>query len=270
MTPRRPLPPTAGGLEALRRSGAVTEMLFLYECAAQRVPRLRDAAERLGLTVQAVSHLYRDLARRGLVELRNRQYTVTVSGRGALEGTLTELGEEVGRRLEQLQVVRSTRAVADRAVHKGEEVSLALVDGVLTAGPRSRSGSRGTAVSSARAGELVEVGELEGIVPIRPGSISVWVVPRLDGRLPKVRRQASAALRAARPGLVAAQGLEAIFVAQRASRLPVARFGAASACLEAARLGVDSLAFVTEEELPRFLAGFAGPNPPSVTVSRLA
>ncbi len=258
-----------GGLDALRRSGAVTEMLFLSECAAGRVPKLRDAAERLGLTVQAVSHLYRDLARRGLVEQRHREYVLTVAGRSALEGTLSALAEEIGRRLEQLQIVRTTLALARRPIAAGDEVSLTLDDGQLTAVPGARSGSRGRARSSARAGELVEVSELEGIVPIRPGTIGVWVVPRGSGGSEAVRRRAAGVLRRADPAFVVAQGLEAVHLARRAGCPAVARFGASAACLEASRLGVDSLAFVTEEELPRFLAPFAGPSPPPTTVTRL-
>jgi putative transcriptional regulator len=245
-------------------------MLFLSECAAGQVPKLRDAAERLGLTVQAVSHLHRDLARRGLVEQRNREYVLTVAGRAALEGTLSALAEEIGRRLEQLQIVRTTSALARRAVVAGEEVSLTLEEGLLTAVPGARAGSRGRARSGARAGELVEVAELEGIVPIDPGTLAVWVVPRGSARLEPARRRAAEALRRGRPGFVAAQGLEAVTLARRLAGDGVARFGASAACLEASRLGVDSVAFVTEEELPRFLAPFAGPRPPPITVTRLA
>ncbi len=269
MPRREPPSVVGGGLDSLRRSGAVTEMLFLSECAAGRVPKLRDAADRLGLTVQAVSHLYRDLARRGLVEQRHREYVLTVAGRAALEGTLSALAEEIGRRLEQLQIVRTTVARAARSIGVGDEVSLTLADGLLTAVPGARAGSRGRARSAARSGELVEVGELEGIVPIEPGAIAVWVVPRGSSRVEPVRRRASEALRRGRPRFVAAQGLEAIHLARRIVGTEVARFGASAACLEASRLGVGSLALVTEEELPRFLAPFAGPNPPPITVTRL-
>lgn len=270
MPRRRPPTVPGAGLRTLRRSGAVTELLFLYECTSPGVPKLRVVAERLGLTVQAVSHLYRELARRGLVEVRNRQYVLTVSGVAALQATLSALGEEIGQRLETLQIVRTTRALAQHRVVEGETVALSLVDGVLTARSGARAGARGTARSSARAGELVEVGELHGIVPIVAGTIEVWVVPRGSGQRDAVYRRAAGALRRGGPRLVAAQGLEAFHLARRASRVPVTRFGAAAACLEASRLGVDSIAFVTEEELPRFLTPFAGASPPPITVRRLS
>jgi putative transcriptional regulator len=269
--PRRAATTVGGaGLEALRRSGAVTELLFLYECWTRTVAKLRDVADRLGLTVQAVSHLYRELARRGWVEVRHRQYTLTVAGVAVLHGTLSALGEDIGQRLERLQIVRTTVALARRPLVRGQTVSLELLDGLLTATPGGRTGSRGTARASARAGDLVEVGELEGIVPISPGPVSVYVVPRASASPPAVRRRAAIAVRALHPGLVVAQGLEAFHLARRASPSPVVRFGAAFACLDASRLGVRSVAFVTEEELPRFLGPFAGPSPPPITVARLS
>ncbi|MCI4321195.1 MAG: ArsR family transcriptional regulator, partial [Thermoplasmata archaeon] len=68
---------TAGGLGALRRRGAVTELLFLYDLTTRDVPNLRGIAERLGVTVQAVSHSFRQLRRRGLVEMRRGLYRPT-------------------------------------------------------------------------------------------------------------------------------------------------------------------------------------------------
>jgi putative transcriptional regulator len=259
----------AEGLSALRRSGAVTELLFLYECWTQNVPKLRFVAERLGLTVQAVSHLYRELARRGLVEVRNGQYTLTVPGVAALQGSLSALGEEVGRRLERLQIVRTTRALARGPIRRGQVVTLELEDGLLSARPDARGSSRGRATSSARPGDLVEVGELEGIVPIEAGRVSVWVVPRTAGAIDRLRRSAARAVRERPHGLVVAQGIEAVHLARSATREPVMHFGAAAASIEASKLGVDSVVFVTEEELPRFLVPFADPSPPAVTVTRL-
>ncbi len=267
---RATTPAASAGLDALRRRGAITETLFLFECETERVAKLRDVADRLGLTVQAVSHLYRDLARRGMVEVRGGRYSITVRGRAALQGTLSAIGAEVARRLERLQIVRTTRALAARPIDRGAAVTLELTDGVLTARPGTRGGSRGRALSAGRAGEIVDVGELSGIVPITPGAIRIWVVPSPLPTDAAARRWAARVVRSDRHGLLAAQGLEAVQLARAAGREPIVRFGAAAACLEASQLGVESLVFVTEEELPRFLAPFAGPSPPPITVGRLS
>ncbi|MGB6500032.1 MAG: hypothetical protein WBG19_01330, partial [Thermoplasmata archaeon] len=76
MSPPRTSPPP-DGLAALRRSGGVTELLFLFECATLEPTQLRPIAEELGVTVQAVSHSYRQLAKRGLAEIRRGRYLPT-------------------------------------------------------------------------------------------------------------------------------------------------------------------------------------------------
>lgn len=263
-------PGRTGGLLALRPSGAVSELLFVYECAAREPGKLRPVAERLGLTVQAVSHLGRQLARRGLVETRGGHYRPTMAGIAWLHASLNSLGEDISERLNRLPVVRSTRAVAATDLVAGSPVSLELLEGVLTARRGPGGGSRGKVRHAVRAGDLVEVSDLEGIVAIPRGEITVYVVPRdaaKDGRAP---REVATTIERVSHGLLAAQGLEAVHLVRESTREPVVRFGVSAACAEASRLGVRSLVFVSDEELPRFLAPYAGPDAPPVTVSRLA
>src|SRR5580658_6783762 len=94
-----------GGLDALRRRGAVTELLFLYEVTTRDVPHLKGIAERLGVTVQAISHSYRSLRRRGLVDVQRGLYHPTVAGTGWLHAALEELRQDVDGHLARLPVV---------------------------------------------------------------------------------------------------------------------------------------------------------------------
>src|SRR6202521_4974607 len=133
-------PPSKGarrtrGLADLRRPGTVTELLFLFECLTEEPTQLRPVADRLGLTVQAASHTFRGLVRKGLAEVRSGRYRPTVTGIAWLHGTLGEVSEDLHGRLAQLHVVRSTRAVAGTVIPAGSEVSLGLEDGILTARP---------------------------------------------------------------------------------------------------------------------------------------
>ena len=153
------------GLAELRRSGAVTELLILYECLTTEPTQLRPIARELGLTVQAVSHSYRLLARRGLAKVRDGRYRPTVAGIAWLHESLGRLGDDVRGRLERLHVIRSCRAVALSDLNAGDAVSLELRQGLLSARRGDVGPSRGRAQTSARRGALVEVAELEGIVP---------------------------------------------------------------------------------------------------------
>lgn len=265
-----PVAPVASGLGALRRRGAVTELLFLYDLTTRDVPNLKGIAERLGVTVQAVSHSFRQLRRRGLVDVRRGLYRPTVAGTAWLHAALGDLRRDVDRHLERLPVVRSARAVAAAPIRAGEAVSLSIVEGMLTARPGAEGASHGRAVAAARSGDLVPVSDLEGIVPIERGEVRVVTIP--VGALHSARTLAALrrALRARRGGLLVAHGGEAAHWTRLAADRPFVRFGAAAAALEASSVGVDTTAVVLDEELPRFLEPFQGPYPPPLTVVRLA
>jgi putative transcriptional regulator len=268
--PRPPAPERTSGLDQLRRRGAVTELLFLYEVTTRDVPHLKGIAERLGVTVQAISHSYRTLRRRGLVDVQRGLYHPTVAGTAWLHTALGDLRRDVDEHLERLPVVRSARAVAATPVRAGEPVTLAIVDGMLTARAGGEGASHGRAASAARTGALVRVTDLAGIVPISPGHVRVLTIPSealtAEATVAALRRF----LRTTRPGLLAAHGGEAAHLTRSATERPVVRFGTAAAVREASALGVDATVVVLDEELPRFLEPFQGPNPPPLTVVRLA
>jgi putative transcriptional regulator len=247
----------ARGLEALRRGGAVSDLLFLYACTTREVAQLRDVARALGLSVQAASHTFRGLARRGLAEATNGRYRPTVAGVDFLHGTLRELDGDLAERLARLHIVATTRALAGANVGRGASVVLSLEDGLLTARPGSRGPARGTVARAARAGELVEVERLEGIVPLRPATIELLTLSEANLGDGRTARALAAHVGPRGRGLLAAYGLEAYHLTTRTfpSR-PVARFGVAEAAQDAARLGVSSTVVVLDRDAPRLLTQF--------------
>jgi putative transcriptional regulator len=264
--PRRPSKSLLrGGLSTLRRSGAVSDLLFLYECETRDVGQLRTVAERLGLSVQAASHTFRSLSRRGLVELRDGRYLPTVRGVDWLHSALGGVRDDLAERLDRLHIVRLTRAVATGPIEKGEMVALEIHGGTLTARAGPGRGSRGRAHSHAARGDLVEVGELEGIVPLPHGRLTVVAVPadrRLDADLAPAMRKA---LARRSEGLLMGFGLEAgHLLAKACPDRPVIRFGVAAAILEATRLGVDCTLVVVDRELPRVFEQLAGTDVPPI------
>jgi putative transcriptional regulator len=264
--PRRPSKSLLrGGLSTLRRSGAVSDLLFLYECETRDVGQLRVIADRLGLSVQAASHTFRSLSRKGFVELREGRYVPTVRGVDWLHSALGGVRDDLAERLDRLHIVRLTRAVATGPIAQGEMVTLEIRGGTLTAHPGSGRGSRGRAHSTAARGELVEVGELEGIVPLPHGRLTVLALPgdRLhDAALVPDTRGAVAR----RPeGLLLAFGLEpSHLLAKAVPRRSVIRFGVAAAILEATRLGVDCTLVAVDRDLPRVFEQLEGPDVPAV------
>lgn len=257
------------GLAGLRRGGTVTELLFLYECATLEPTQLRPIAERLGLTVQAVSHSYRQLRRRGLVTVQDGRYRPTIEGVAWLQETLRRLGDDLWERIERVHVIRSTRAVALSDLPSGATVSLELRHGLLSARPGAGGASRGRVERGGRKGALVEVSELEGIVPLSPSSILVRTLSPADLSDPRLGERVRRSVPSDPTAVVAAEGLEAYHTLSGAVSRPVLRFAAASACLEASRVGVPSYLLVLEGDLARLLGQFSGPSPPSLEVAPL-
>lgn len=256
-------------LTGLRRGGTVTALLFLYECVTEPPPQLRPIARHLGLTVQAVSHSYRQLSSQGLVEFRDGRYRATVEGVQWLHRAFEGLREDLDRRLSNLHVVRTTRAVAVAPVAAGSRVSLEMRQGVLSARPGGRSPSHGRARAAARAGELLEVEGLEGIVPIPRGRVHLVTLEPGEVTAPGLPERLGQYLRTAPEGLLAAQGLEAVHLLQQATERPVVQFAVGPTCAEASRLGVSSTVLLLESELPRILEQFGEKDPPPIDVTRL-
>ena len=261
--------PDVTGLAGLRRGGTVTELLFLYECATLEPTQLRPIAERLGLTVQAVSHSYRELRRRGLATVQDGRYRPTVEGVAWLHETLRRLGDDLKERIERVHVIRSTRALALENLADGVAVSLELRHGLLSARVGGGGPSRGRVRKGGRKGSLVEVADLEGIVPLTPAPIRVCTLAATDLADLRVASRVRQNLPSDPLALVTADGLEAYHVLSSAVARPVLRFAAGAACLEASRLGVPSFVLVLESDLPRLLAQFAGPSPPPLEVAPL-
>lgn len=265
----KPREPAADGLAALRRSGAATEILFLYECATLEPTQLRPIAERLGLTVQAASHAFRQLVRAGLVEVRDGRYRPTVRGVASLHAALDRLGSDVAERLARLHVIRSTRAVATEPLAVGDAVSLELRDGVLSARRGTAGPSRGRVSRGAGAGGLVEVRQLEGIVPIVPGRVTVYALAPADLDDAALPARLRSAVRADPSALLAAEGLEAYHALKPVAGAPPLRFAVAAACRAASKVGVPSTVIVAPDALARLLAELSGPDPPPFEVRAL-
>jgi predicted transcriptional regulator len=259
----------ASGLSSFRKGGTITHLLFLYECLTEEPTQLQPIADRLGVTIQAASHVFRQLSRLGLAELREGHYRPTVAGIQWLHAAFGALRDDVNARWDHLHVVRSTRAVALAPLRAGARVVLELNGGVQGARPGQIGASRGVAATDARTGDLVRVTELEGILPIPPGRIRVITIRGDQVEDPGTLAKLRSAIREDSPGLLAAQGLEAYHLVSRLGRREILRFGIAPAALEAARVGVPSNVVLLEEELPRFLEHLSGPNPVPLSVTHL-
>jgi putative transcriptional regulator len=224
---------------------------------AERQPAVsqREIADEIGITAQAVSDYLQDLVEEGYVRNPGRgRYEVTKEGVDWLIGRTDELREFVTHVSEDVvgQVEIET-AIATAAVESGENVSLAMRDGILRATPGESGSTTAVTVTDADADEDVGVTDFEGVLDYELGRVTAVSIPRVqDGGSDAVARE-TITDHATAGDLVATAGTEAFVAAQRAGLDPDVRFGTPQAVSEAAARGLDVLLLAVADELSTHL-----------------
>jgi len=242
-------------LRDLRES---TQLLFLYEVTTRRHTRLRTIAERLGMTVQGASDYAHGLESENLVQVVNGEYRATKKGVERLHAQMRELREFVERARRELTVIDVASAIGATGVRAGEAVGLFMERGQLRAYAGRDSPSRGVAVFDGARGDDVAVAELQGIVELHPGRITIW-------RVPSARSGGTRRIRAAPPkggpfdliGYLDAVGQVA---ARKLGLRPTAEFGVVPAAIEAAERGLRVLLLSPEDRVPEVVGAIEEAN----------
>ncbi len=237
----------------LRDKSGNTRLLILAQLQQRPGSTLSDIAGRLGVTVQAVSSYARDLSADGAMQGGSGGYRVTARGLGLLHEGARRLRDAVEEVTAPLRDVRVTSAVAADVVAANQMVGLFMQDGDLVARPGADSTSRGVAIADAVAGTEVIVGELEGIVDLAPGRLTIVALPSpVEGGISRVDADALRTLLAARgvPDRVGALDTGArILARQLIARLDF-EFAADYAAFNAAERGLEVLLIASRDSLP--------------------
>lgn len=249
--------PGSVDLARLRDRTWMTETAVLFLLHADPTLRLTGVADRLEVTVQAVSNYAKALAADGLLaqDEGSGAYRVTAAGVEALHDRVGEVKRIVDGAYRRLSVVTETTAMAGEAICEGDPVGLVMEDGLLVAYPDRDASSTGTAATSASAGEIVAVSDLDGILDIRPGRIHLVRVPA-DPAAQDLGASALAEFldrRGITYGRVAGLGTEAKLLA-RTLDAPLLEFAPVDAAFEAAQLGLDVLLLSTTDQLKTAVA----------------
>lgn len=263
-------------LRRLRDRTAITRLLILAELERRPGTTLSEVAAGLGITVQAVSAHAKELAAVGWLRLTEGAYRGTPKGLQALHEGARHLHDAVSALVEPLAVIQVTSAIAAAPVQAGDAVALFMEEGDLAARP-AREGkasmagmeapSRGRARTSARAGEEVVVGDLEGMVRLEPGRLTVVSLPGpAEGGVSRVDRDALRKLLAKKPAQrMGAHGTGARVVARALAKEANAsaaglrldfEFAADRAAFNAAERGLDVLLLATRDRLAEVMESF--------------
>lgn len=210
----------------------------------------RNIAAKLGVSPQAISDYIQQLAKEELLEITERSsYRVSVKGVNWMLKMLRELNDYVSEATRAVTNITVCAAVAECDLNQGQAVRLKMKSGLLYATDRLEGGAKGIAATSAKQGEDVGVSNIEGLVELTRGKVTILEVPGVQkgGSRQADLKQFKAQL--AKNQQVGAIGIEALVALRRAGIEPRYLFGVAEAAIEEANCGLSFLIACTTDAI---------------------
>jgi putative transcriptional regulator len=242
--------------EPLRDIKRNTELLLLTELTENPSMKMKEMARKLGITVQAVSQYIAGMRKEGLLRNGGDTLRPTRKGMQALQEHFTAIKCRVDSILRRISVIDSCVALAEGNIEKGTRVGLVMRRGVLVAIPGRKAASTGTALEESADGEDVLVGELEGIVDLELGRLTLLEVPseREGGSKSADAAKAASLLGEGRKGVVVASDIVSIALARRSRVRDPVIHAPVEHSMSALCKGVDVLYCGTKENVALMLA----------------
>jgi putative transcriptional regulator len=170
-------------MKVFKKKGELTRFQILAEIAREQ-PHLRqkDIANKLGITIQAVSENIRSLVDEGFVEtgMGNARYKITKRGIEKVKTEALNLRKYSDNVLDTMNTYKSIwPAIAREDMESGETVWLEMENGTLYAGKKKRS-AYAKVMKTAIAGDDVALVELGGTIQLKPGYVVVIQLPTIN------------------------------------------------------------------------------------------
>ena len=171
-------------MRVFKKKGELTRFQILAEIAENQPHiRQRDIAEKLGITVQAVSENIKTLTDQGYIEPGDGRsyYKLTKRGMEKLKREAITLRKYADTVLETMSTYKSIwPAIAKENLKRGEEVELFMEKGILYAKKRTDGQAHGKVLHDAKKGEDVALTELSGLINLKKGKVTILVLPRIN------------------------------------------------------------------------------------------
>lgn len=241
--------------ELLRDKSLATKFQILVEIAASQ-PNIqqKEIASKLNVSPQAISQYVEELTQKGFLtsDARSR-YSVTKEAVNWILKLIRELNGYSASVRKVVTNITICTAMAESELRQGQAVGLEMKNGVLVATIDSGQGAKGIAVSYAKRGEDVGVSNIEGIVPLEMGKVTILKVP-------SIQRGGSSYVSAAilkrqmnKDRLTGIIGIEALVTLRRFGIEPHYLYGVTEAAIESARSGLAFLIACTDDAIPDLL-----------------
>jgi putative transcriptional regulator len=242
-------------VEILQSKNSATRFQILVEIATSGPGiQQKSIAVKLGITPQAISEYIRQLVKEDLVVSTGRShYRVSPRGVNWMLKVLRELRDYASVVEQAVTNITVCAAIAGGDIAQGQAVGLKMKNGLLFATSRIGSGARGIAASSVRQGEDVAVANIEGLVELTRGGVTVLQVPsiqkggsrQVDLKLLRAHISPSQQL--------GAIGIEALTSLRRVDIEPGYLYGVTEAAIEAAQCGLPFTVVCTDDAIPALI-----------------
>ncbi len=235
--------------EILQNKNSATRFQIMVEIAASG-PNIhqRSIAAKLGVSPQAVSDYIQQLTSAELIDAIDRSsYRVSVKGVNWMLKMLREVNDYISEAARAVTNITVCAAIAESDLDKGQAVGLKMKNGFLFATDKLEGGARGTAVTGAKQGEDIGISNVEGLVELTRGRITILEVPVVQegGSRQADLKQFKAQL--TKNQQAGAIGIEALVALRRAGVEPHYLFGVAEAAIEEAHCGLSFLIVCTAD-----------------------
>jgi putative transcriptional regulator len=242
-------------VEILQNKNAATRFQILVEIAASGPSvQQKSIAVKLGVTPQAISDYIHQLLKEDLVISAGRsQYRVSPKGVNWMLKVLRELRGYASLVERAVTNITVCAAIAEGDIRRGQAVGLKMKNGLLLATGQTNGGARGMAVSSVSQDEDVDVANIEGLIELVRGKVTVLQVPGIQKGGSRQVDLELLKTQVARTQQVGAIGIEALVSLRRIDVEPRYLYGVTEAAIEAARCGLSFLILCTDDAIPALL-----------------
>lgn len=238
-------------VEILQNKNSATRFQILVEIATYG-PNIqqKSIAAKLGFTPQAISDYIHQLSEEGLVLSTGRStYKVSAKGVNWMIKVLRELRDYVSLVQQAVTNITTCAAIAECNIKQGQSVGLKMKDGLLFAGSQVEGSARGIALSSVNQGEDVDVSNIEGLVELTRGKVTILQVPDIQKGGSRQADLEQLEARVNNKQQVGAIGIEALIALRRADTEPRYLYGVTEAAVEAARCGLSFIVVCTDDAI---------------------
>jgi len=239
--------------QILRSKNLATKFQILLEVAANQ-PNIqqKDIALKLSITSQAVSEYVKELIKDGWLSSQGRsRYKVTREGVDWILRMARQLQSYSSFVNKVVSDISVSAAIADGDLSEGQAVSLYMKDGLLFASPIMKDkGAKGVAISGAKKGDDVGISNVERVIKLKIGKITIGLVPNVqeggsrNTDLVKLKGEID------RAKLVGAIGIESLVALKQIGIEPDYTYGVREAAIEAAHSGLPFLVICVEGGVP--------------------